>query len=37
MRKLMILLTLTISFLATAATSSASNPPDCGDACPWVR
>jgi hypothetical protein len=37
MRKFTILFTLTISFLATAATSTAANPPDCGDACPWVK
>jgi len=37
MRKLMILLTLTLSYFAVAGTLSADNPPACGGNCPWVR
>ncbi len=37
MRKLMIIATLALSFLASVATSTAANPPDCGSQCPWVR
>jgi hypothetical protein len=38
MRKLMMILTLTISFLAvTGAASAGGNPPECGPNCPLVR
>jgi len=37
MRKLMILLALSVSYLAVAGALDASgNPPSC-DPCPWVR
>ena len=38
MRKLMMLLTLAISFLGvTGAASAGGSPPQCGDNCPFVR
>lgn len=37
MRKLIILFALTVTALVTASAMRASAPPDCGDACPWVR
>jgi hypothetical protein len=37
MRKITLLLTLAVSFLATASASTNAAPPDCGDSCPWVR
>jgi len=38
MRKLMMILTLTISWLAVSATMNASIPtPTCDPNCPWVR
>lgn len=36
MKKLMILLTLTISYFAVAGGLNAENPPTC-DPCPFVR
>ncbi len=38
MRKLMMILTLAISYLGLSAAANASgNPPSCGDNCPFVR
>ena len=38
MRKLMMILTLAISWLGmTAAANAGNNPPACGDNCPFVR
>jgi hypothetical protein len=37
MRKLITLLTLTVSFLGAAPVANRVNPPACGDNCPWVR
>lgn len=36
MRKIMMLLTLTISYFAVAGASVADQPPTCNP-CPWVR
>jgi hypothetical protein len=36
MRKLFMMLTLTIAYLGVAGAMSATNPPAC-DPCPWVR
>jgi hypothetical protein len=36
MRKLLMLLTLTISYLAATGAANAGSPPGC-DPCPWVR
>jgi hypothetical protein len=37
MRKIMILLTLSVSFLAATANATQVAPPDCGNGCPWVK
>ena len=37
MRKLLTVMTLAISFLATTAVAEKINPPSCGDHCPWVQ
>ncbi len=38
MRKLIMLLTLAISFLtAVGAANAGGNPPECGNNCPFVR
>jgi hypothetical protein len=38
MRKLFMLVMLTISFVAaTDAANAYGDPPECGSACPWVR
>jgi hypothetical protein len=38
MRKLMMIITLTVSFLGiTAVANAGGNPPTCGDNCPFVR
>ena len=41
MRKLMIVLTLAVSFLAASGVANAGAPPDCGDSCPnfwwWAK
>jgi len=36
MRKLMLLLTLTVSYLAVVGSLGATVPPNCNP-CPWVR
>jgi hypothetical protein len=36
MRKIMILVTLAVSYIAVAGALNADNPPAC-DPCPWVR
>jgi hypothetical protein len=36
MRKLMMLLTLTLSYIAVAGAVRADGPPEC-NVCPWVR
>jgi hypothetical protein len=36
MRKLMMLLTLTLSYFAVAGATNADTPPNCNP-CPWVR
>jgi len=37
MRKLVMILTLAISFLAVTGAANAIEPPTCGDNCPFVR
>jgi hypothetical protein len=38
MRKLMVILTLAISFIAVSGAAHAGGtPPECGDDCPFVR
>jgi hypothetical protein len=38
MRKLLMILTITVSYLAaTGAASAAGAPPACDPDCPWVR
>jgi hypothetical protein len=38
MRKLMMILTIAITFLGiTTAANAGGNPPACGDNCPFVR
>jgi hypothetical protein len=37
MRKLMMILTLTVAFLSLTGVASAVDPPSCGDDCPFVR
>ncbi len=36
MRKLMIVLTLAVSFLAATGVANAAAPPDCGPDCPVI-
>ena len=37
MRKLMIVLTLAVSYFAAVGAMNADVPPQCGPNCPWVR
>ncbi len=37
MRKLMMILTLTVSLLGLTAVSDAMAPPACGSNCPFIR
>jgi hypothetical protein len=37
MRKLMMILTLAVSFIAVTGVANAVEPPSCGDNCPFVR
>ena len=37
MRKLMMLVTLAVSYFVVAGTMNADLPPTCGNQCPWVR
>ncbi len=37
MRKLMMILTVAMTFLAVTGAATALEPPTCGDNCPFVR
>lgn len=37
MRKLMLVLTMTIGYFAVAGAMTADEPPACDPSCPWVR
>jgi len=37
MRKLIMILTVAISFLGISTANAGGNPPACGDNCPFVR
>jgi hypothetical protein len=37
MRKLIVIISLSLTFLAAAGSASSITPPECGDNCPFVR